>query len=98
MITDMYTDDCVVWDAKRNAIDEAKLDKDLRKMAGNVSCKQMAGSKHVHDEDIDEDEEGDDGDSSMFEDLDKPLPAPAKRSGKAKSPAKSGPVNWIGPK
>ena len=22
-ITDMYTDDCVVWDAKRNAIDEA---------------------------------------------------------------------------
>ena len=23
MITDMYTDDCVVWDAKRNAIDEA---------------------------------------------------------------------------
>ena len=30
----------------------------------------------------------------MFEDLDKPLPAPAKRSGKAKSPAKSGPVNW----
>ena len=23
MITDMYTDDCVVWDAKHNAIDEA---------------------------------------------------------------------------
>ena len=23
VITDMYTDDCVVWDAKRNAIDEA---------------------------------------------------------------------------
>ena len=28
-------------------------------------------------------------------DLDKPLPAPVKRSGKAKSPAKSGPVNWL---
>ena len=54
----------------------------------------MAGSKRVHDEDIDEDEEGDNGDGSMFEDLDEPLPAPAKRSGKAKSPAKSGPVNW----
>ena len=31
---------------------------------------------------------------SMFEDLDKPLPAPVKRSSKAKSPAKSGPMNW----
>ena len=54
----------------------------------------MAGSKCVHNEDIDEDEEGDDGDGSIFEDLDEPLPAPVKRSGKAKSPAKSGPVNW----
>ena len=54
----------------------------------------MAGSKCVHDEDIDEDEEAEDGDSSMFEDLDKPLPAPVKRSSKAKSPAKSGPINW----
>ena len=70
------------------------LDEDLRKMAGDVSHKQMAGSKHVHDEDVDEDEEAEDGDGSMFEDLDEPLPAPAKRSGKAKSPAKSGPVSW----
>ena len=54
----------------------------------------MAGTKRVHDEDIDEDEEGDDSDSSMFEDLDEPLPAPVKRPGKAKNPAKSGPVNW----
>ena len=70
------------------------LDKDLRKMAGDVSHKQMAGTKRVHDEDINKDEEGDDGDGSMFKDLDEPLPAPVKRPGKAKSPAKSGPVNW----
>ena len=73
---------------------DEELDKDLRKMAGDVSHKQMAGSKCVHDEDIDEDEEGDDGNGSMFEDLDEPLPATAKRSGKAKSPTKSGPMNW----
>ena len=71
------------------------LDEDLRKMAGDVSCKQIAGTKHVHDEDINEDEEGDDGDGSMFEDLDEPLPTPVKRPGKAKSPAKSGPMNWL---
>ena len=70
------------------------LDEDLRKMAGDISRKQMAGSKHVHNKDIDEDEEAEDGDGSMFEDLDEPLPAPAKRPGKAKSPAKSGPVSW----
>ena len=74
---------------------DEELDEDLRKLAGDVSHKQMARSKHVHDEDIDEDEEGDDSDGSMFEDLDEPLPAPVKRSGKAKSPAKSGPVNWL---
>ena len=69
---------------------DVRLDEDLRKMARDVSLKQMAGSKHVHDED----EEAKDGDSSMFEDLDKPLPAPTKRSGKAKSPTKSGPISW----
>ena len=63
-------------------------------MARDVSHKQMAGRKCVHDEDIDKDEEGVDGDGSMFEDLDKPLPALAKRSSKAKTPAKSGPMNW----
>ena len=73
---------------------DEELNEDLRKMAGDVSRKQMAGSKCVHDEDIDKDEEGDDSNGSMFEDLDKPLPAPVKRSGKAKSPAKSGPMNW----
>ena len=72
---------------------DTRLDEDLRKMARDVSCKQMAGSKHVHNEDVDKDEEAEDGDSSMFEDLDEPLPAPTKRSGKAKSPTKSGPVN-----
>ena len=72
----------------------AMLNKDLRKMAGDVSHKQVAGSKRVHDEDVDEDEEAEDGNGSMFEDLDKPLPVPVKRSSKAKSPAKSGPVNW----
>ena len=71
-----------------------KLDEDLRKMARDVSHKQMAGSKHAHDEDVDKDEEGDDGNGSMFEDLDEPQPTPTKRSGNAKSPAKSGPVNW----
>ena len=70
------------------------LDEDLRKMARDVSHKQMAGTKHVHDEDINEDEEGDDGNGSVFEDLDEPLPAPVKRVGKAKSPTKSGPMNW----
>ena len=70
------------------------LNEDLRKMAGEVSRKQMAGTKRVHDEDINKDEEGDNSDSSMFEDLDEPLPATVKRSGKAKSPAKSGAVNW----
>ena len=71
------------------------LNEDLRKMAGDVSHKQMAGSKCIHDEDIDEDKEAEDSDCSMFEDLDEPLPAPVKRSGKAKSPTKSGPVNWL---
>ena len=73
---------------------DAELDEDLRKMAGDVSHKQMAGSKCIDYEDINEDEEAEDGDGSMFEDLDEPLPAPKKRSSKAKSPAKSGPMNW----
>ena len=72
-----------------------ELDEDLRKMAGDVSRKQMARSKCAHDEDVDEDEEGDDGDGSMFEDLDEPQPTSTKRPSKAKSPAKSGPVNWL---
>ena len=74
---------------------DAGLDEDLRKMAGDVSHKQMAGSKCIHDEDVNEDKEAEDGDGSMFEDLDEPLPAPMKRSSKAKSPAKSGPINWL---
>ena len=64
-------------------------------MAGDVSHKQMAGSKRAHDEDVNEDEEADDGDGSMFEDLDEPQPISAKRSGKAKSPVKSGTMNWL---
>ena len=65
-------------------------------MAGDVFRKQMT-SKCIHNEDVDEDEDedGEDGDGSMFEDLDKPLPAPVKKSSKAKSPTKSGPVNWL---
>ena len=59
-------------------------------MAGDVSRKQMT-SKCIHDED----EEAKDGDGSMFEDLDEPLPAPVKKFGKTKSPAKSGPINWL---
>ena len=74
---------------------DEELDEDLRKMAGDVSRKQMAGSKCVHNEEVDEDDEAEDGNGSMFEDLDEPLPAPVKRSGKAKSPTKSGPVNWL---
>ena len=74
---------------------DEELDKDLRKMTWDVSHKQMAGSKRIHDEDVDKDEEAEDGNGSMFEDLDEPLPAPVKRSGKAKSPTKSGPVNWL---
>ena len=71
-----------------------ELNKDLRKMAGDVSHKQMAGSKHAHDDDINDDEEGNDGDGSIFEDLDEPKPTYTKRSCKAKSPAKSSPVKW----
>ena len=71
-----------------------ELDEDLRKMALDVSHKQMAGSKCTHNEDVDEDKEGDDGDGSMFEYLDELQPTPSKRSGKAKSPTKSSPVNW----
>ena len=63
-----------------------ELDKDLRKMTRDVSHKQMAGSKCVHDEDINEDEEGDDGDSSMFKDLDEPLPAPARGPARPRIP------------
>ena len=76
--------------------DEANtiLDEDLRKMAGDVSQKHTTGSKHAHDEDVDEDEEGEDSDSSMFKDLDKVVPTPAKRARKAKSPTKSGSVHW----
>ena len=73
---------------------DAMLDEDLRKIAGDVSCKQMTRSKCVHDEEVNEDEDAEDGDDSMFEDLDEPLPAPVKRASKARSPAKSGPVNW----
>ena len=54
----------------------------------------MTGSKRVHNEDVDEDKEAEDTDGSMFKDLDKPLTAATKRSSKAKSPAKSGPINW----
>ena len=71
-----------------------ELDEDLRKMAGDVSHKQMAGSKHAHDEDINGNEEGDDGDGSIFENLDDLQPTSTMRSGKAKSPAKSSPVKW----
>ena len=71
-----------------------ELNEDLRKMAGDVSHKQMAGSKCAHDEDVNKDEEGDDSDGSMFKDLDEPQPTSTKRPSKAKSPAKSGPVNW----
>ena len=74
---------------------DTELDEDLRKMAGDISRKQMAGSKRIHDEDINEDKEAEDGNGSMFKNLDEHLPAPTKRSGKVKSPAKSGPVNWL---
>ena len=73
---------------------DAGLDEDLRKMAGDVSNKQMAGSTCTHDEDVNEDEEAEDGDSSMFVDRDEPLHPLMKRFSKAKSPAKSGLVNW----
>ena len=73
----------------------AVIDEELKKLAGSITRKHTAGSKHAHNEDIDEDEEGKDGDSSMFEDLDEPAPTPTKRGGKAKGPAKSGPTCWL---
>ena len=76
--------------------DEANtvLDEELRKMAGDVTRKHPAGSKHAHDDEINKDDEGEDGDGSMFEDLDEVVPTTAKRAGKAKSPAKLGPACW----
>ena len=73
---------------------DAVIDEELRKMAGDVSRKHIARSKHAHNDDINEDEEGEDGDSSMFEDLDEPAPTPTKKAGKARSPTKSGPTCW----
>ena len=71
------------------------IDEELKKLAGSITRKHTAGSKHAHNEDIDEDKEGEDGDGSMFEDLDEPAPTPMKRGGKAKGPAKSGPTHWL---
>ena len=65
---------------------DAVIDEELRKMAGDISQKHTAGSKHAHDDDIDEDEEGKDGDGSMFEDLDEPAPTPTKKASKAGVP------------
>ena len=70
------------------------IDDDLRKMVGDISQKHTARSKHGHNKDLNEEEEWRDGDSSMFEDLDKVAPPAARKTGKAKSPAKSGPVYW----
>ena len=75
-------------------VDE-ELDEDLRKIAGDVSRKQMAGSKRAYDEDVNKYEDADYGDGSMFEALDEPEPTSGKRSGKARSPAKSGTQNWL---
>ena len=74
--SDFLTD---VFQAENVADLDEDLDEDLRKLAGDVSHKQIGGTKCVHDEEIDDDEEGDDGDSSMFEDLDKLPPAPVKK-------------------
>ena len=71
------------------------LDEDLRKMARDITQKYTASSKCVHNDDIDKDEEGEDGDGSMFEDIDKVVPTPAKRTRKTKSPAKLGPTHWL---
>ena len=70
------------------------IDDDLRKMAGDISRKHIAGSKHGHDEDLDEEEEGEDSDGSIFEDLDEVTPPVARKTRTAKSPAKSGPMCW----
>ena len=73
---------------------DEEVDKDLKRLAGSVAQKHTPGSKRAHDDDIDENDEAKDGNGSMLEDLDKPAPVPAKRGGKAKSPAKSGPAHW----
>ena len=74
--SDFLTD---AFQAENVADLDEDLDEDLRKLAGDASHKQIAGTKCVHDEEIDNDEEGDDGDSSMFEDLDKLPPVPVKK-------------------
>ena len=74
--SDFLTD---AFQAENVADLDEDLDEDLRKLAGYASHKQIAGTKCIHDEEIDDDEEGDDGDSSMFEDLDKLPPVPVKK-------------------
>ena len=74
---------------------DEEVDANLKRLAGSVTRKHTPGSKRTHKEDIDDDDEAEDSDGSMFEDLDNPMPAPPKRSGKAKSPAKSGLVCWL---
>ena len=89
--TDFLTDP--IQASNLEDLDE-EVDDDLKRLAGSIARKHTPGSKCAHDEDIDGDDEAEDGDGSMFEDLDEPVPVPAKKGGKAKSPAKSGPALW----
>ena len=56
MITDMYTDDCVVWDAKHNAIDEAT--QKFRETC-EASCIKRAAALEAHQRAVVEGEEKD---------------------------------------
>ena len=80
--SDFLTD---AFQAENVADLDEDLDEDIRKLARDVSHKQITGTKCVHDDKIDKDKEGDDNNRSMFEDLDKLPPAPVKRSRKAES-------------
>ena len=55
-ITDMHTDDCVVWDAKHNAIDEAT--QKFRKMC-KASCIRRAAAREAHQRAVVEGDEKD---------------------------------------
>ena len=74
---------------------KAVLDEELRGMAGDVTRKHggaQPGEKHPFDDEEEEEENKDDGDGSTFKDVNEVVSAPAKKAGKAKSPAKLAPT------
>ena len=89
--TDFLTDP--IQAGHLEGLDE-EIDTDLKRITGSVARKHTPGTKCAHDKDIDDDDDAEDADGSILKDLHNPAPAPLKRGGKARSPAKSGPMCW----